>query len=120
MNAVSIDNQKRIIEKSNRSEPVVRTDLLLMKPDDFIYLCEKYDCNVTPYLISELGKTAAERSAFLQLQKSTPKFRGFINHSLFLAFKIRITIKNEMISKSFYPTFRDHFNYIIQPLRIEY
>ena len=36
-----------------------------MKPDDFIYLCEKYDCNVTPYLISELGKTAAERSAFL-------------------------------------------------------
>lgn len=65
MNAVSIDNQKRIIEKSNRSEPVVRTDLLLMKPDDFIYLCEKYDCNVTPYLISELGKTAAERSAFL-------------------------------------------------------
>ena len=65
LNAVSIDNQKRIIEKSNRSEPVVRTDLLLMKPDDFIYLCEKYDCNVTPYLISELGKTAAERSAFL-------------------------------------------------------
>ena len=36
-----------------------------MKPDDFIYLCEKYDCNITPYLISELGKTAAERLAFL-------------------------------------------------------
>ena len=65
LNAVSIDNQKRIIEKSNRSEPVVRTDLLLMKPDDFIYLCEKYDCSITPYLISELGKTAAERLAFL-------------------------------------------------------
>ena len=64
--------------------------------------------------------TLGSDQPYLQLQKSTPKFRGFINHSLFSAFKIRITIKNEMISKSFYPTFRDHFNYIIQPLRIEY
>lgn len=65
MNAVSIDNQKRIIEKSNQSEPVDRTDLLLMNPDDFSGLCKKYNCDISLYLISELAKTAAQRSAFM-------------------------------------------------------
>ena len=50
-----------------------------MKPDDFIYLCEKYDCNVTPYLISELGKTAAERSAFL-LKDEVVETKSQIDH----------------------------------------
>lgn len=64
-NAVSIENQKRIIEKSNQSESVDRMDLLLMNPDDFSDLCKKYNCNVTPYLILELAKTSARRSAFM-------------------------------------------------------
>ena len=64
LNAVAIDNQKRISEKSNQTKSVDGTDLLLMHPDDFAGLCKKYNCDVTPYLILELGKTAAERSAF--------------------------------------------------------